>query len=309
MHLEDFHGVICLDIGGTNIRGCWFSCFSQGKVLLKKRPHNREGTLMAFKDLVREIMDEAPKELEIKAIGIATAGPLDVEKKMYLSTANMPEMDMFPLGRFVEDTFSLPCVMENDAQAAAVGEFFHGGKEEVQDLLLITLGTGVGTGVILKGRLWRAAHITGPELGHVFMGGKTRCGCGQRGCAETMLSSRALKGIVREEMKRELSIRDLIYLCQSGERGVVPVLKRYGNRLGKFLCILQTIFGIKYICISGGMSKLFPFIEEYVWQMLEQELDKRRWWLPQGIYSARDPDMSALYGMFEILKRGEDICW
>ncbi len=309
MFLKRNQGVICLDIGGTNIRGCWFSSSSRGDILLERRPRSRDGTLQVIMGIIHKLMEDCRTRISIQAIGIASAGPLDAEKGMYLSTANMPEMDMFPLGEFIEDTFSLPCVMENDAQAAAVGEFFYHGNIKADNLLLITLGTGVGSGVILKGKLWRGAHITGPELGHIFMGGHKRCGCGQRGCAETLLNSKALIEIFQEERGEVLSTEEIIFLAQSDDKGMMSVLIRYGRRLGRFLCILQTIFGIKYICISGGLSRLFPYMETSVWEVLKKEMDKRKWWLPLKIYPAQQPDMSALYGMFEILKRGKEICW
>ncbi len=306
MHQQQSEVIVCLDIGGTNIRGCYFSRGERGEIKLCKRPHHRDATLRAVKEMITHLTREAGGKM--CAIGIASAGPLDREHKRYLHTVNMPELNMFPLGRFIEKAFGVPCIMENDAQAACMGEFHNRPEKQVQDLVLITLGTGVGTGVVMGGKLWRAAHITGPELGHLFLGGDRRCGCGQRGCAETLLNSRALGEIAYEVLGERLSASRVISLAPKGGEKMEEIWKIYGRRLGKFLCILQTIFGIKEVCISGGISRLFPYIERYIWEVLEEEMELRRWWLPRRIYPSTNPHMSALYGMFHLIREGEGLC-
>jgi glucokinase len=292
---------ICLDIGGTNIRGTWVSSDGEcGELVLIKRPKELEGTKEAILDLIYKIKSLCP--YEIKGIGVASAGPLDFEKKIYLKTANMPEVDFFPIGAFLEEKFSCPILLENDAQAAALGEIYFGCLQGEKHGITITLGTGVGTGVVINRKIWRALHITGPELGHIYLGGDRECGCGQIGCAETLLNR---EGLILLAKKYGLSIqrtKELYEMAKTQDPKAVKVLKEFGGTLGLFISVLQTVFGIKNICISGGMSRVVELCLDAVWQTLNERFKQRKWWLPHKILISKEPNLSALYGMGVLLK-------
>ncbi len=287
---------VCLDIGGTNIRGTWVNTKGDhGELFTLKRPkllpHIKESLIY----LINKIYLSCPNRPEV--IGIASAGPLDHKKKTYLKTANMTELDFFPIGKFLEDKFSLPVFLENDAQASALGEAMFGPFKEKQDSITLTLGTGLGTGVIINKKIWRASHVTGPELGHIYLGGNLRCGCGQIGCAETLLNKNALLKLSKEYGVNLKDPKELYEIAIKDIDPVKEILREYGTRLGLFISQLQVIFGIKNICISGGMSPLARLCDDFIKNTIKTNLVKRKWWQPEEIVYSREPNLSALYGM------------
>jgi len=296
----------CLDLGGTNLRGTWIDASgNRGEVVLRGRPRTLEGTRDALLRIIEEIRVSAPEAL--RGVGLASAGPLDHVSGRYLQTSNMPELDHFRVADFVEERTGLSFVLENDAQAAALGEVWNGALTGSRDAVVLTLGTGVGSGVVFQGRIWRAGHVTGPELGHVHLGfGRPRCGCGQVGCAETWLNQRALLDLFTERGCFVSDLRQGLERIRDEDPRALGVMEEYGRRLGLFLSILQVVFGLQSIGISGGLSHFLPHCRDTVWRTLRERFHQRQWWLPERIQASPDPEMSALWGMARAIQMTED---
>ncbi|RQD75884.1 ROK family protein [Desulfonatronospira sp. MSAO_Bac3] len=295
---------ICIDLGGSNIRGTWMDRDGRcGEVLNVPRPRELAGTKKALAGLIQNVMQKSPGA--VNNIGIASAGPLNLEQGIYFTPTNMPELKGFDLAGFVSGIFGIRPVLENDAQAAALGEIFNGCLAGEKDALVFTLGTGLGSGVIMDRRVWRGRLDAGPELGHVYMGpnrGK-RCGCGQTGCAETWLNAAALKEMAVQNGLSLASLKDLdIYLEKKDEKALVT-MQQYGRRLGLFLSQMVSIFGIKNIGLSGGLSRLGPCFSEVVPQSINFRLKTRPWLIPDRIELSPDPQMSALWGMGYLMQQ------
>lgn len=296
----------CIDLGGTNLRGTWVDASGgRGRVNLISRPRTLDGTREALVRLIASIQQEAPSDL--RGIGLATAGPLDHRSRTYLRTSNMPELNDFPVGDFLKERTGLMVTMENDAQAAALGETWKGCLAGEQRAVVITLGTGIGSGVIMDGCIWRADHFTGPELGHLYLGPgrRKRCGCGQVGCAETWLNKEALMDLFLAEGVADADLRAFHQLAAEGDPRAMRVMKLYGRRLGLYLSSLQVIFGVQSIGLSGGLSRFIPLCESFIWATLEKRFQGRGWWLPKRIAASSDPEMSALLGMAKTLVMAE----
>ena len=289
---------LVIDLGGTNIRGTWMDHDgAHGTIQHASRPRTLEGTKAHFKDLVDRLRETAPRQ--VLGVGLATAGPLDHRAQKYLQTSNMPELNGFAIGDFVRREIGLPFLMENDAQAAALGEVWKGGIAGATNAVVLTLGTGVGSGVILEGRLWRGGHFTGPELGHVFLGpGRSRaCGCGQVGCIETWLNKWAFERLASRCGLSQTQPRYVAQLWEQGDPAATACVRRYGHRIGLAISTLQVVFGAEAIGLSGGLSTFFQACEPYVWRTLRHRFTNRQWWLPATIAASPDPDMSGLWGM------------
>lgn len=287
---------IALDIGGTNIRGTWIlDNGSYGNIYLKKRPKDLQGTKNTIKSIIDKIKDELTRP--IYKIGVASAGPLDYKKKKYLNPVNMPELKNFSIGKFIEDTYNVECILENDAQAAALGEIIYGSLKGKKNGITITLGTGVGTGVIIDKKIWRANHITGPELGHLYLGGNKICGCGQVGCAETLLNEKALIDLSKTHGINVNNTKELYLFANNNLKRIEPILEEYGRYLAIFICQLQVIFCINNFCISGGISPIAKLALTYIQSLIEKRFLKQQIWMPHEITFSANPNLSGLLGI------------
>jgi glucokinase len=219
----------------------------------------------------------------------------------------MPELNCFAIGEYLENRYGLPLLMENDAQAAALGEVWKGCLEGVTEAVVLTLGTGIGSGVIRNGMIWRANHSTGPELGHIYLGPgrKKVCGCGQVGCAETWLNKQALIDLFHKDGFQVFELRDILGLVQKQDPQVIRIIRQYGHRLGLYISMLQVVFGCDHIGLSGGMSHFVPFCLDTIWQTLRHRFVSRQQWLPKSIGYSPDPEMSGLYGMARLWELAE----
>ena len=299
----------CLDLGGTNLRGTWIDASgNRGSVLMRERPRTLEGTRTALLRIISDIRESAPEPL--RGVGLASAGPLDHVRGCYLQTSNMPELDHFRVSEFVREHTGLPLLLENDAQAAALGEVWNGSLLGSRDAVVITLGTGVGSGVIFQGRIWRAAHWTGPELGHIHLGfGRPECGCGQVGCAETWLNKQALLDLFAEYGRPVSNLKEGMELLRGDDSEARRIMAEYGRRLGLFLSILQVVFGFGNVGVSGGLSHFLPSCRTAIWDVLRERFFKRQQWLPQCIEASPDPEMSGLWGVARALVLWERDGW
>lgn len=187
--------VLSYDLGGTKV--AVGAVNSSGKVLREIRVPvaAKDGKRAFFRQLIdlgNTIIEEFP---QIKKIGFASAGPLHPERGVLLDPTNLaPKHENWkniPLTKTLEKAFKLPVILENDAAAAVLAEHWVGGARNIQNAMILTLGTGLGTGVIVNGKLVRAGRGLHTEAGHLILNSDDRsaiCGCGNLGCAEAYLS-------------------------------------------------------------------------------------------------------------------------
>lgn len=190
--------VLAYDLGGTKVVAGIVS--PGGKILTERRelariPEGRDVVLRQLAELGRALLAEYPRA---RSVGVASAGPLHPERGTLLDPTNFSrgqsgEWDSVPLARTLERALKRPVVLENDAAAAALAEHWQGAARGCDNAMILTLGTGLGTGVIANGELVRSGRQLHPEAGHVILraGDATGpCGCGNLGCAEAYLSGR-----------------------------------------------------------------------------------------------------------------------
>lgn len=181
---------IGMDVGGTKIAGGVVN--DQGVILERARRdtprHDAEAIEAAIVDLVRELASR----WKVDAVGIGAAGLIDERRSRVVVAPNLGWADE-PLRLAVEKGSGLPVVVENDANAAAWGEYRFGGGRESEHLVCVTVGTGIGGALVIEGELYRGAHGMAAEFGHMTIkpGGRL-CGCGNRGCWEQYASGNAL---------------------------------------------------------------------------------------------------------------------
>ncbi|MCU1675493.1 MAG: putative glucokinase, family [Frankiales bacterium] len=187
-----------VDVGGTKLLGGVVD--DDGNVLSRIRKPTPSGTAVAIADAIADLVAEARQAYDVSAVGIGVAGFVSENRSTVRFAPNLALVNT-PLREEVASRVGLPVVVENDANAAAWGEYRYGAGRGHSHIVLITLGTGVGGGFVFSGKLYRGGFGVGAEIGHVQIvpgGTGLLCGCGQTGCLEMYVSGRALGRQMRE---------------------------------------------------------------------------------------------------------------
>src|SRR6185503_5508120 len=211
---------IGIDLGGTNLRAA--AIYRSGKMIRKIAggTHLSAGREAVVADMVAAItaLREQCSADSLTGVGVGTPGFIIMEKGVITGSPNMPGFDNFPIRDEIERQLGAPVVLENDANAAALGEKWMGAGREYNDLVLLTLGTGVGGGIISGGRVLRGYVGMAGELGHItVVPTGNPCGCGNRGCVEKHASATAITAMARlMQLGEELSSRQVYELALGG---------------------------------------------------------------------------------------------
>ena len=259
-----------IDVGGTKIAGCVVD--ERGTVLGSARRESPATDTDAIEQSIEVLVAELRGNHEVTAVGVGAAGFVDSSRSTVLFAPNLAWRDE-PLRADLERRIGLPVVVENDANAAAWGEFTFGAGEDVEDTLLVTVGTGVGGGVVLNGHLHRGAFGVAGEIGHmrVVPGGRI-CGCGNRGCWEQYASGTALVRDTKEHAGQgSLIARSLVdrvggdidaisgpLITESAREGdsfAREQLASLGRWLGEGIASLAAVLDPAVVVVGGGVSE------------------------------------------------------
>ena len=274
--------VVGVDLGGTKI-SCALSDL-EGRVVaqttIPSLAHEGDnpvlGRIIKTIEMVLEEGNVATNE--VAAIGIGSPGPLDAKKGIIVTTPNLPFKN-FQLVQPIEEKFSIPTYLDNDANVAAIAEFMFGAGKGTENMVYITVSTGVGGGAILNGKIYRGSTTNALEVGHttVFPGGP-RCGCGNLGCLEATSSGTAIGRRANEAVnsKVETSLRDyetvtsyeVFKEAEKGDAVSKKILDEAFNYLGIGVANIIASFDPDKVIIGGGVSKggdvLFNKVQEVV---------------------------------------------
>lgn len=265
--------LIGLDLGGTKLLA--FLVRPDGSVAAR----NEKSTAGidggdALAALLAEAVDElaAQSETRPEAVGVGAPGPLNSETGVIHTTPNIANIRSFPLARSLAERCGLPVFLENDANAALAGEQAYGAARGARDAIMLTLGTGVGGGVIASGQLVRGASGAAGELGHIIVERDgPRCGCGRRGCLEAIASGPNLLQRAREAGMSAEHPRELIAAARQGEAGARALLDRAGAGIGLALGILVCVLNPSICVIGGGLGMAaWPLLREAAEEGLRQ---------------------------------------
>lgn len=215
-----------VDVGGQTIKAGVVESKGQTKGEISITPTEselgNEHFLNQLSTAVHSAIENAGIGLnEVRAIGVATPGLMDIPKGIMTRPVNMPALSNVPVRDHVQKTFQIPTAFQNDANAAAYGEFWAGAGQGTRSLVLFTLGTGIGCGIVWDGKIIEGEHSHGAEVGHIIIqafGGRM-CGCGQPGHLEAYASETALRKIARETLAESGSRSELQRLMDTEELG------------------------------------------------------------------------------------------
>ena len=257
--------VFAVDLGGTHLRAALVD--STGKIHVQLKQHTpKDDSPHGVVDALASVADEwqhgdyGP----IRGASVMVPGAVDSAQAVVLSAPNLPSLINFGLKAVLQERLGWPVVLENDANAAAIGEMWLGAARGCRDVVSVTLGTGVGGGMVLGGKLWRGAHGAAGEIGHTtvdpFSG--LKCKCGNTGCLELFASATAIVRMARESLSQfsaaTLSADDLtaekIYEAGgNGDELALTVFRRAGKYLGIGLANLMSLIDPEIIVINGGV--------------------------------------------------------
>jgi len=264
---------IGVDLGGTNLR---ISAVDENGTLLEKTTlgtevsKGRDFVIGEMTDAIRNLRDKLRSTGELRGIGIGVPGIIDMDTGMMRESPNLPGWSEFPVRAEIEKRLGTPVILENDANAAALGEKWLGAGRDQESLCMFTLGTGVGGGLVFDGKIWHGNNGMAGELGHTVVEPEGHpCGCGGRGCVEQYASATAVVRMAHEaiasgaapELKRaaethasEFNSRVVYQLALQGDKPAQDVYRRVGRALGIVLTNMINALNLPMYVIGGGVS-------------------------------------------------------
>lgn len=252
--------LVAVDLGGTNTRvaivsGSEIVC---QEAILTDVSHGPQRAAELWAETIKKWIPQY-KPL---AIGIGSPGPLDSSVGCILETPNLKSWAGFSFTQFLKDTLGLPCFLENDANCAALGEW---SVNKVPDQVVLTLGTGVGSGVICDGKLLRGFKGMAVEAGHMSIDRNgPKCACGKRGCLEAFVGGASLIQLYESlsPSKEKVSPEEIFERAQKNEKLAKDLVHAWTQNLAIGIGNLVNIFNPHAVILTGGLSASFPKVEK-----------------------------------------------
>lgn len=274
--------VIGVDIGGTSMK--YGLVDSDGNLLWKEKAYMENFTdgrsaIHALCDMIAGSLESGNVKLD--GIGVGCAGSIDSVHGVVDYSNNLGWKDV-PIKKMMEEYFHVPVRVSNDANVACLGESDYGAAKGLMNVVMLTLGTGVGSGFVFNGHIYDGKDGKGAEFGHsVLVAGGRECTCGRRGCVEAYCSGTALLKRTREEIKlhpesklasiKDLGGKEIFSAARSGDVVGVKVAEEYFYYLKEAILNLINTFRPDVILISGGISHEGNYLTDKLNQMIEAE--------------------------------------
>jgi glucokinase len=276
--------VFAADLGGTHLRIATVD--RNGKISYRRvqpTPQAEQPNEIVCA-LIKAVHECERKTAEqggiLSALSVVVPGTVNVAEGIVVKAPNVPCLDGFRLAAALESEVEWPVILENDANAAAIGEMWRGAGQGYRTLICVTLGTGVGGGIILDGKLWRGVDGSAGEIGHIgvdpFAG--VACTCGSRGCLEVYASATAIVRMTREgracypnsrlQNTEDLTSEKIYQAGREGDELAIEVFRRMGVYLGIGLASLINVFDPEIVVIGGGLSNGWDLFEKHMKQQV-----------------------------------------
>ena len=289
---------IGLDLGGTNLRAAAIdkSGSMLQKVAVSTDPSSRERMLEDIVGVIDRVKGRCGPE-GLVGIGVGVPGFILMKEGVILNSNNLSALENFPFRDEIQKRLGTPFILENDANAAALGEKWMGAGTEVDDLVLLTLGTGIGGGIVIDGRALHGYLGMAGELGHLtVVPNGNPCGCGNRGCLEKHASASAVAAMAKLlNLGEDLTSKQVYEMALSGNENAKRVFELMGEALGVALAMLVNAFNFPLYLLSGGALGAWEFfapkmLETVRWRSFTYRATKTR------IEKATLGDEAGLYG-------------
>ena len=269
-----------LDVGGTNLRLGVFSDVSlveeirfeaNYSAICKQYPPAEawQRILQVTADAIRPLLIKYP---DLHAIGIGFPGFIDPNTGILAQSPNLPGLQDVSLGQDLSALLGLNVRVENDANAAAFGEFYQLGQP-AGGLLYVGLGTGVGAGLVVNGGVWVGHHGYALEAGHIIVVPEGRlCGCGNRGCVEQYASATGIIQAYLEQTGQRLTAHAIALLAEAGDPQAQAVYADAGSKLAQMLASVLKVIDVENVLVGGGVVAAWPLMSAAFEQRLAHDL-------------------------------------
>ena len=280
---------IGIDVGGTNVKLALVS--GEGKIIYSNSipTHAEMGyeyTVNNIKEAIKDLIKETDSQTkDIQGIGFGFPGQVDYKSGIVRLAPNIPGWVDVPIAQKIEEEFGISTRVDNDVRCAALGELNFGAGKGCENLICITVGTGIGSGLIVNGKLVRGASNAAGEIGHIKlqMNGGPICGCGDTGCLEAFASGPAIVAMAEDYIKggkstkyRELANPEITpYIVYEAAKAGDPVARRIFTVIGEYIGIgLTSVINLlnpEKVIIGGGVAAAGEFLMDSI-----KETVKRR---------------------------------
>jgi glucokinase-like ROK family protein len=267
--VDDARCFIGIDLANSEFRGAIVNL--RGEIVQRLNLSISGRDSVSALELIYTLIDKllAVSDKSICGIGIGTPGLIDPHKGVIRRAVNLDWQDL-PLRSLLEERYNLPCYITNDCQAAALGEYTFGENSATSNLVVLKVGRGIGSGIVLNGQLYYGDGYSAGEIGHlvVIEDGKT-CACGNRGCLETVASTRALARRAREIAQSnpnsklfqfvttpdEINTDIILHALEAGDEDIKNVIAEAGYYLGIALANIVGVLNVQHIVIAGSAAR------------------------------------------------------
>ncbi|CAB4893457.1 unannotated protein [freshwater metagenome] len=308
-----------IDIGGTKIAGALVD--ESGVILKELRVSSPIDDSSQMIEAISSVIDQLTGDSKVIGVGVAAAGFLSVDREIMYHAPNIAAWRNEPLKSRIESKTSYPVLLENDANAAGWAEFRFGAGKDVQSMIMLTIGTGVGGAIISEGRLLKGGFGIGGELGHVLSvpGGRV-CGCGLRGCLETYASGTALllaarklaasdlpKGQRLKELAAaagELSGEMVYQAIMENDLGASELITELGSHLGTALgSVFVPVLDPELAIIGGGVSTVGDKLMDPIRESFEKSLPAKGYRPELKVVKATFLNQAGLIGAADLARQ------
>src|SRR3984893_2326880 len=279
---------IGVDLGGTNLRIAAVN--QQGNLMEKVTLGTRVGlgkghAIREMCDAIRVLAAKYGDTSALQGIGIGVPGIIDLKTGMLHEAPNLPGWSETPVQAEIERLLGTRVILENDANVAALGEKWLGAARDVDDMVMLTLGTGVGGGIVLEGRIWHGMTGMAGEFGHMTVEPEgPPCGCGNRGCVEQYASATAVVRMAKEAIASgrapglakaassdpEFNAKGIYNLAIQGDAEAKKIFGRVGRALGICIANLVNAFNLNMYVVGGGVSSAWEAFSPFIFEELRQ---------------------------------------
>ncbi len=271
------HYVIGIDVGGTNIK----LGLVDKKGMIRARVHlstkdflySKQGLVDAIILGCQKILKENQiKKSDVSGIGIGLPGLVNTKKGLVYSLTNIPGWKNVPLKKIIEKRLKIPAFIDNDVNVITLAEWKYGAARGMKNMVCITIGTGLGGGLIIDGQLYRGEGFAAGELGHMPINEKgQRCNCGGWGCLETYAGNRYLAVQARKIFHKNITLEEITDKAYQGHRQAILFWKEVAEHIGNGLTGAVNLLNPRCIVIGGGIANA----HQHMFKTIRETIKKR----------------------------------